>query len=1722
MATLPSPIPTTPASTPFDLTISAGQSSGQRTFSLDPHQRYPGRRGHREAHRPRHGRQPGLTIADTEITITDDDALPELTIANASVVEGGKAMFTVTLTPASGRDVTVQWTTGDDTAQNANQATANTDYTAQNAAATLTIAAASTTGTVEVQTTEDTLYEGDETFMVELASPTNATLGSPDTATGTITDNDTAPMTAALSVSPSSVGEAASTTTITVSATLDGSVTFDEDTAVRVTVGKGGDTAVSDTDYTGVSPFDLTISAGQSSGQRTFTLVPTNDTLDEDNEKLTVHATAGGLTTIADTEITITDDDAPPELTIANASVVEGGKAMFTVTLTPVSGRDVTVQWTTGDDGTDGAVQATADTDYTAQTTAATLTIAAGSTTGTVEVQTTEDTLYEGDETFAVELASPTNATLGSPDTGIGTITDNDTAPMTAALSVSPSSVGEAASTTTITVTATLDGSVTFDEDTTVRVTIGKDGDTAVSDTDYTGVSPFDLTISAGQSSGQRTFSLAPTNDTLDEDNEKLTVHATAGGLTTIADTEITITDDDAPPELTIANASVVEGGKAQFTVTLTPVSGRDVTVQWTTGDDGTDGAAQATADTDYTAQTTAATLTIAAGSTTGTVEVQTTEDTLDEGAETFAVELASPTNATLGSPDTGIGTITDNDALPELTIANASVSEGGKAMFTVTLTPVSGRDVTVQWTTGDDGTDGANQATADTDYTALTTAATLTIAAGSTTGTVEVQTTEDTLDENDETFVVNLASPTNATLGTPSTATGTITDDDAEPTVSLGDATAVTEGDDPATTVDMEFPLTLDTVSGLDVTVTYTLSGTATAGSDYTDPVTKTATIAAGSTTGNIVIPIKGDLVAEGNETVIVTLSGATNASVSSVSGEDTGTGTITDNDTTPMTASLSVSPTSVDEDASTTTITVTATLDGSVTFTATTTVRVTIGKDGDTAVSDTDYTGVSPFDLTISAGQRSGQRTFSLTPNDDALDEEDAEKLTVHATATGLTITDTEITITDDDAEPELTIADASVSEGGKAMFTVTLTPVSGRDVTVQWTTGDDGTDGAVQATADTDYTAQTAAATLTIAAGDTEGAIEVQTTEDTLYEGDETFAVELASPTNATLGTPSTATGTITDDDTAPMTAALSVSPTSVSEEDGATTVTVTATLDGNVTFTATTTVRVTVGKDGDTAVSDTDYTGVNAFDLTISAGQSSGEKTFSLTPINDTLSEGNETLTVHATATGLTITDAQVTINDDDTSPTTANLSVSPSSVGEEDGATTVTVTATLDGNVTFTATTTVRVTVGKDGDTAVSDTDYTGVNAFDLTISAGQSSGEKTFSLTPTNDTLSEGNETLTVHATATGLTIADTEITITDDDALPELTIAGASVVEGYVGTAMFTVTLTPVSGRDVTVQWTTGDDADGANQATANTDYTAQTTAQTVTIAAGSSTSTVSVQTTEDTLDEADETFVVNLASPTNATLGTPSTATGTINDDDAEPTISLGDATAVTEGDDPATTVDMEFPLTLNPVSGRDVTVTYTLSGTATAGSDYTAPATKTATIAAGSTTGNIVIPIKGDLVAEGNETVIVTLSGATNASVSSVSGEDTGTGTITDNDTTPTTASLSVSPNSVGEGDGATTVTVTATLDGNVTFTATTTVRVTVGKDGDTAVSDTDYTGVNAFDLTISAGQRSGEKTFSLTPTNDTLSEGNETLTVHATATGLTIADARGNHQ
>jgi hypothetical protein len=165
----------------------------------------------------------------------------------------------------------------------------------------------------------------------------------------------------------------------------------------------------------------------------------------------------------------------------------------------------------------------------------------------------------------------------------------------------------------------------------------------------------------------------------------------------------------------------------ANFTVTLSAASGRAVTVEHAAADD------TATAPGDYSPAP--ATLTFTAGQRTKTVTVTVKGDVLDEVNETYAVTLASATNATVGD-GTGVGTITDDDPTPTLTVADLSVAEGNagtaNATFAVTLSPLSGRTVTVDYATA------YATATAPSDYEA--TSGTLTFVPGQTAKSITVR----------------------------------------------------------------------------------------------------------------------------------------------------------------------------------------------------------------------------------------------------------------------------------------------------------------------------------------------------------------------------------------------------------------------------------------------------------------------------------------------------------------------------------------------------------------------------------------------------------------------------------------------------------------------------------------------------------------------------------------------------------------------------------------------------------------------------------------------------------------------------------------------------------------------------------------------------------------------------------------------------------------------
>ena len=198
---------------------------------------------------------------------------------------------------------------------------------------------------------------------------------------------------------------------------------------------------------------------------------------------------------------------------------------------------------------------------------------------------------------------------------------------------------------------------------------------------------------------------------------------------------------------------------------------------------------------------------------------------------------------------------------------------------------------------------------------------------------------------------------------------------------------------------------------------------------------------------------------------------------------------------------------------------------------------------------------------------------------------------------------------------------------------------------------------------AIAGSDYTAKSGTLTITQTAAGSQ-TFTVQTTEDTLDEGTgETFTVTISSPTGgggptATIGTSSVST-TIADDDDAPTGITLSARPNDPRRGRlSATSITVTATLDGESTRTEATV--VTIGTLEGTATKDTDYTATTLASITIPANsKTEGTGTLTITPTDDVVVEGDETIIIPGTTTvtGLTITSATVTLTDDDKSTTT---------------------------------------------------------------------------------------------------------------------------------------------------------------------------------------------------------------------------------------------------------------------------------------------------------------------------------------------------------------------------------------------------------------------------------------------------------------------------------
>lgn len=462
------------------------------------------------------------------LTIVDNDAPPTISINDVTITEGNtgtaNAVFTVTLSAASGKSVTVNYATA------AGTAVAPADFTA--ASGTLTFGPGVTTQTVSVPVVGETLLEANETFDVNLSLPGNATVLD-GLGVGTIVNDDSTPP--SLFVNDVSVAEGnAGTVNLVFAVQL--STASGLTTTVNYATANG--TAVAGADYTAASG-TLTFAPGEIS--KAVTVAVKGDLLDEDNETLLFNLSGATNATISDAQAvgTITDDDAPVGISVGDVTVTEGGpgvatSASFTVSLTAASGKTVTADYTTSDR------TATAGTDY--ATGSGSLTFAPGETSKVVTVQVSGDALDEEDETFALVLFNLVNAVVatggGLNAEGLARIIDDDASPT---ISVDDVRVNE---TTGGTSQALFTVSLSAPSGRPVSVDFATAGGTATSGVDFTPAGGR-LTFAPGETS--KTVAVAVTGDRANEGEEVFSLNLSNAVNAALADAQGVGTISDAP-----------------------------------------------------------------------------------------------------------------------------------------------------------------------------------------------------------------------------------------------------------------------------------------------------------------------------------------------------------------------------------------------------------------------------------------------------------------------------------------------------------------------------------------------------------------------------------------------------------------------------------------------------------------------------------------------------------------------------------------------------------------------------------------------------------------------------------------------------------------------------------------------------------------------------------------------------------------------------------------------------------------------------------------------------------------------------------------------------------------------------------------------------------------------------------------------------------------------
>ncbi len=1602
------------------------------------------------------------TPEDTDYTarVTDNDTRG-LTLSpdNDTLTEGGAAVtYTVVLNTQPTADVTVTVTSAD---TGAVRVDTDPGTTGDQSTLTFTSSNWNTTQTVTLSAVTDADAE-DETVAITNA-PSGGGYGTSEDAdyTASVTDNDTRGLTLSPDNDTLTEGGAAVTYTVVLNTQPTADVT------VTVTSADTGAVTVDTDPGTTGDQSTLTFTSSNWNTTQTVTLSAVTDADAEDETVAITNApSGGGYSTSEDADYTasVTDNDTRG-LTLSpdNDTLTEGGAAVtYTVVLNTQPTADVTVTVTSADTG---AVTVDTDPGTTGDQSTLTFTSSNWNTTQTVTLSAVTDADAE-DETVAITNA-PSGGGYGTSEDAdyTASVTDNDTRGLT----LSPTSGTLAEGGAAVTYTVVLDTQPTTDV--TVTVTSADTGAVTVDTDPGTTGDQSTLTFTSSNWDATQTVTLSAVTDADAEDESVVIANAPSGGgygTPEDADYTASVTDNDTRGlTLSPTSGTLAEGGAAvTYTVVLDTQPTTDVTVTVTSADTGA-----VTVDTDPGTTGDQSTLTFTSSNWDATQTV-TLSAVTDADAEDESVVIANaPSGGGYGTPEDAdyTASVTDNDTRGlTLSPTSGTLAEGGAAVtYTVVLDTQPTTDVTVTVTSADTGA-----VTVDTDPGTTGDQSTLTFTSSNwdATQTVTLSAVTDA-DAEDESVVIANA-PSGGGYGTPEDAdyTASVTDNDTRGLTLSPTSGTLAEGGAAVT-----YTVLLDTQPTTDVTVTVTSADTGAVTVD-TDPGTtgdqSTLTFTSSNWDATQTVTLSAVTDADAEDESVVIANAPSGGGYGTPEDADY-TASVTDNDT----RGLTLSPTSGTLAEGGAAVTYTVLLDTQPTTDVT--VTVTSADTGAVTVDTDPGTTGDQSTLTFTSSNWDATQTVTLSAVTDA-DAEDESVVIANAPSGGGygTPEDADYTasVTDNDTRG-LTLSPTSgtLAEGGAAVtYTVVLDTQPTTDVTVTVTSADTG---AVRVDTDPGTTGDQSTLTFTSSNWDATQTVTLSAVTDADAE-DESVVIANA-PSGGGYGTPEDAdyTASVTDNDTR----GLTLSPTSGTLAEGGAAVTYTVVLDTQPTTDVT--VTVTSADTGAVTVDTDPGTTGDQSTLTFTSSNWDATQTVTLSAVTDADAEDESVVIANAPSGGGygTPEDADYTasVTDNDT----RGLTLSPTSGTLAEGGAAVTYTVVLDTQPTTDVT--VTVTSADTGAVTVDTDPGTTGDQSTLTFTSSNWDATQTVTLSAVTDADAEDETVAITNAPSGGgygtSEDADYTASVTDDDARG-LTLSRTEVDVPEDDSATYTVLLDtqPQHAVTFTVARTAGSDTDlDWSPATLTFSTTNYGMPQTVTVSAG---------------DDADG--VAGTATFTHTTMSADigynnisidSVVATEVDDDDLAVSVAA-DSASVNEG------TAARFTVTVSgAVTTEELTVEFTISGTAIVGRDYTAPSSTILTIATGSPSGSISIATIEDSILDDGETLIVTLSSVSNTvDQVTIGTPNSAEATIGDD----STVTLSLSNATVDEGEPAE---FTVTMSGRVAREVT----VDWATADDTATAPEDYAAA-AGSLTFRPDEPL-TRTLTVQTSGDARAEGEETFVV-----------------